>query len=436
MKIVAFLTFISSSMVFGDIVDIAGGNHHTYTLKEGVVLSMGEDLLKPTRGEEGFVGGKLGRPIDKNVLPGKDPANLAEQARYNPAARPVTGLQGLTIVNIASGQNDGAAITDKGELYMWGPNNHGQLGLGDEKERRTATKVPLPDSMALKDIAIGSAHCLAITTDGAVLSWGLGKSGVLGHGSIESVLTPSPIVALSGKKIIAVAAGQNTHSLFLDDQGTVYTCGRNPSGILGLGLATGTILSTPVPVPAPVKFKAIGVGVQTCFGISEDGHLYGWGDGSKGHFALAKHDGSPDLRDYGTPTLIANAPGNLIQVVAGSRHVAVLDASGDVYTWGIHAILSGQLGIGTPKTNEKGELAGEYFSTPQKVELPGGAKATFLDSMANNVFLTTTDGELMGWGQTSHGRLGCKVDAVHSVKSASGKTLYLAYSPVPIPYSK
>lgn len=414
-------------------VDVAGGNHQTYTLKNGIVLSMGQDLHIPTEGGKDWIGGKLGRLIDKNVLPGKSPNSLAAQANYNPTPAPVLGLEGLNIVNIACGQNDAAAITGQGELYMWGPNNHGQLGLGDTQQRRTATKVPLADGIKIKDIAIGGAHTLALTTEGKVYSWGFGKTGILGHGDIVSISSPKLIEAFTDKTIIAIATGQNTHSMFLDEDGIIYSCGLNSHGLLGLPVALKEIVSTPTKINSHVKFKAIAVGIQTGFGISNEGRLYGWGNGSMAHFARNLPDGTPDLSNLMEPRLLENTPTNLTQVVAGSRHTAVLDAQGNIFTWGKHTILSGQLGIGPPELKPASGSSGTIHTTPQKVILPDGQKAQFLDSLTNNIFLTTTEGNIYGWGQTAHGRMGCPVDAIHKF-SYKGKTLYLAHSPVPVPY--
>ena len=132
-------------------VDVASGNHHTYVLRDGVVLSMGQDLHQTTAGGKGWIGGKLGREIDKNVFPGRDPNSIPSQADYNPSPSSVRGLEGRRVINVASGQNDGAAITQDGRLLMWGPNNHGQLGLGDTIPRRSATEVLFPAEVLIKE---------------------------------------------------------------------------------------------------------------------------------------------------------------------------------------------------------------------------------------------------------------------------------------------
>lgn len=411
------------------ISDVAGGNHHTYWIEDGIVYSTGQDLHKAT-GPSSYVGGKLGRPIDDKVLPEKDPDSLLARADYNPGPRPVRGLDGQTVVKVASGQNDGAALTAGGLLFMWGPNDHGQLGLGDTKQRREAVRIPLPDGVRVRDVAIGNAHTLVLSEDGRVYGMGLNRNGVLGLGFREQVSVPTLIPGFEGKRVVAIAAAQNSHSLFLTAAGDLYGCGRNAAYALADVAAKGARVCRIVRIPTAESFVAIGVGVRTSFAITAEGALYAWGDGSKAHFARTLPGGSADLSDLRRPTRIENAPPEIVEVAAGSRHTVVRTAGGDVYTWGIHTVLSGQLGIGKPSAGEPGGIAGEVHAVPQQVGIPGDAPAVSLDSMANNVFLLTGDGAMYGWGSTAHGRLGGPVNAFDSAETVSGATKYLAYEPV------
>ncbi len=416
-------------------VDVAGGNHQTIVLTpENHVLSFGQDLHIGTDEGKDFIGGKLGRPIDSHVLPGKDPKSIVAQANYNPVPAKVQGLDGLSIARLAIGQNDAAAITTDGDVYVWGPNDHGQLGLGDETQRRSAIKVPFPADVKISAVDFGGAHMLALATDGRVFSCGNNQNGQLGLGDEKPRLKPTLIEALKDVKIIQVAAGQNTHSLFLAENGTLYVSGSNKSKEIGLGPEVPEGVNVATAVKAPVPFKFVAVGVKTSFAIDRDGNLWGAGDGSKAHFGFTTPDGKPDLKDLPTFTRLPNAPANLIAVGGGSRHVAVIDDQGAIYTWGIHATLSAQLGIGPPKV-EPGmdELDGVTYSKPQLVALPEGRKATRLHVIANNVFVVTADQKVYGWGQTAHGRLGYGLKAVHSAVNANGRTLYHAHSPIEIP---
>ena len=45
------------------------------------------------------------------------------------------GLGGLTVVQVAAGLAHTVACTDSGDVYSWGWNADGQLGLGDDHSR-------------------------------------------------------------------------------------------------------------------------------------------------------------------------------------------------------------------------------------------------------------------------------------------------------------
>jgi alpha-tubulin suppressor-like RCC1 family protein len=62
-----------------------------------------------------------------------------KKIRLTPAKLP--GLTGVKA--IAAGGAHSLALTESGEMYAWGSNDDGQLGLAEGKKRLTPTKVPL-----------------------------------------------------------------------------------------------------------------------------------------------------------------------------------------------------------------------------------------------------------------------------------------------------
>jgi alpha-tubulin suppressor-like RCC1 family protein len=151
------------------------------------------------------------------------------EARLTP-----TKVEGLPKVKaIAAGDAHSLALTESGEVYAWGWNREGQLGLGemgDWKVRLTPTKVEgLPK---VKAIAAGGVHSLALTESGEVYVWGYNASGQLGLGDWEARLTPTKVEGLPKVKAIAAGGG---YSLALTESGEVYAWGNNAIGQLGLG---------------------------------------------------------------------------------------------------------------------------------------------------------------------------------------------------------
>ena len=88
-------------------------------------------------------------------------------------------------VQILSGYNHMLALTDKGVLYAWGSNTHGQLGTGDSKDRTKPTKLAFHTSSAVRTAAVGAFSSFAVTEDNTTFAWGYNENLELGLGEVE-----------------------------------------------------------------------------------------------------------------------------------------------------------------------------------------------------------------------------------------------------------
>ncbi|XP_075588699.1 uncharacterized protein LOC142597649 isoform X2 [Dermatophagoides farinae] len=97
---------------------------------------------------------------------------------------------------ISCGFDNSFSITKKGEIYSWGNNVFGQLGLGDEKNRNTPCLVAFPyaNSTQIKDIVAGDRHSLFLFENGQLWGCGYNELGQLGIGDdIKRSITPTKI---------------------------------------------------------------------------------------------------------------------------------------------------------------------------------------------------------------------------------------------------
>ena len=72
------------------------------------------------------------------------------------------------------------AIKDNGDVYSWGSNSRGRLGLPVAQEN---VEIPMkvPTLKAIKEIACGLWHVLALDVSGVVFSCGSNKHGECGR---------------------------------------------------------------------------------------------------------------------------------------------------------------------------------------------------------------------------------------------------------------
>ena len=80
----------------------------------------------------------------------------------------------------------------------------------------------------------GSHHCFAISNSGVIYGWGLNTSGQLALKDRENRNSPHEIEYFKGKHVINIISGYY-HSLFICENGEIYSCGGNHLGQLGLG---------------------------------------------------------------------------------------------------------------------------------------------------------------------------------------------------------
>lgn len=103
----------------------------------------------------------------------------------------------------------------EGKVLVWGTGKHGELGLGTDQNY---TPYPILNytlnRVIVRQIAAGPNHCLAITTEGYLYSWGVGKCGRLGHGDFEDRHVPEIVQFTLSMHVVYCAAG-DAHSAVL-----------------------------------------------------------------------------------------------------------------------------------------------------------------------------------------------------------------------------
>jgi len=88
------------------------------------------------------------------------------------------------------------------------------------------------------DVECGGYHTIVIVrgknNEKKYYSWGTNDHGQLGIGSFDSQAFPVEIKKLRGKNIVKIAGGA-AFTMFLDNEGDLYSCGNNEYNMLGLG---------------------------------------------------------------------------------------------------------------------------------------------------------------------------------------------------------
>jgi alpha-tubulin suppressor-like RCC1 family protein len=242
-----------------------------------------------------------------------------------------------SVISVSAGGSHSLALTDDGNVLVWGNNDHGQLGDGTNKSRSTPMQVNGLDHIIA--IAAGTDHSLALRDDGTVWAWGDNYHGTLGDGTTEDRLTPVQVSSLTNVK--SIAAG-NMVSLALKDDGTLWAWGFNKRG----GLGDGTVDDRLTPVQVIGIVDVIEIGDKGTFAITDNGRVWAWGDNTIVAFSDNIYNiygilGDNDSQIRPIPFQVEQAS-DVKSITNGVLHTVFLKEDGTVWTWGINS--NGQLG--------------------------------------------------------------------------------------------
>jgi alpha-tubulin suppressor-like RCC1 family protein len=297
----------------------------------------------------------------------------------------VSGPAATSWSAISAGGGFSIAVTSLGALYTWGTGAQGRLGDGTVTSKSSPVKI---GSSSWTAVGAGAAAGYGLNAAGRLFAWGRNAEGQLGIATLVTTSTSSPVL-VSGPATTSwalLAAGGN-HVLAATLNRTLYAWGLGTSGQLGTNAAL--TVSSPVLVASPTRplsWQQISTGQAHSLGIKSDKTLWAWGSGGLGQL------GSGTSTSVSSPIQIGVSSWNA--VAAGGLHSLAIRSDSTLWCWGWNS--NGQLGI----------LSTVQTSSPVLVSGPAGASWVSISAGGAHSVGITTQGRLYAWGQGNSGQLG------------------------------
>lgn len=279
-------------------------------------------------------------------------------------------------------------------LLAWGNNFSRKLGTA-LADVNSPEPTPVAQLSGVRAAAGSAWNGYALRTDGTVVAWGNNDTGQLGNGwssrfSGGGSAVPVPVVGLTG--ITAIAAGGRT-AFALKNDGTVWSWGEGPMGLLGNG-GTQTETSAPVQVNGLTNAVSIATNGYTAYAVRGDGTMWAWGSNFLGGLGTGT-----SVESAATPVQVSGLTGVTATAAGGTTGYALRN-DGTVWSWGDNG--DGQLGNGQPCSTDP--LVPCESRIP--VQVTGLTGATSLAGGAYNGYAVRGDGTAWAWGAGYNGRLG------------------------------
>jgi len=281
------------------------------------------------------------------------------------------------ILQVAVGEEHAVFISRTGEVYSIGSNREGRLGVGTHTKQSSSPCLVQGVPPAVH-VSCGWGHTVVVTQEATVYTWGAGEFGALGCGSCKNQPTPVQMSLPSTFQAIKGSCGSR-HSVIIGKESgsaVAYACGGGEAGQLGTGRREREV------VPCRVDFSEdcveVACGVFHTLFLTGEKKVYSTGGNSFGQL------GTGDKKSLSKPGRVLGLEGKPVVKIACGHHSAALTETGELFVWG---------------TGVFGE-----FLYPHQFEMPlrvidlgvGGSFGCALDEL-KDVYV---------WGANSNGELG------------------------------
>jgi alpha-tubulin suppressor-like RCC1 family protein len=289
------------------------------------------------------------------------------------------------VTHVSCGENHTAVVTTNNDLFTFGANGYGQLGLGAVGDQNTPQRVTFFNSN-VASVSCGDYHTAVVTTTNDLFTFGYNGDGELGLGPSGAGDQNTPQrVTFFNSNVASVSCGR-FHTAVVGTTSNLFTFGANYNGELGLG---------PVGyqnTPQRVTFFNSNVASVSCGGyhtavVGTTNNLFTFGYNSNGQLGLG------DFTDRNTPQRVTFFNSNVASVSCGDYHTAVVTTTNDLFTFGANGY--GELGLGP---------VGDQ-NTPQRVTFFNSNVASVSCGRFHTAVVGTTS-NLFTFGANGYGQLG------------------------------
>lgn len=364
--------------------------------------------------------------IYKDLILGKISSVSSEEMKsYNPNLRNVVIRKVETVTTMQTeakenlielvpsgkiscyGEHRGA-ITNNGDLYLWGNNSDGQLGtVTDEfikvywdKNGISSTPIKVMENVACA--SLGYDTSAVITNDGSLYTWGCGRYGRLGNGDDDNSIEPIKIM----DNAVSVSLGFEAGAVITNDS-SLFVWGYN---LYGLGNGDSGPFKSPVKIMDNVK--KVKLGGDNGAVITNDDVLYIWGSNIWGQ--LGNGETTDNMK---SPVQVMD---KVKDISFGDYYCAILSNSGDIYICGRIVTNKGVIGTASVPTKlEISQQAKEISCCGNTIYFIGEDDCLYemvkhnspvkimenVNCISSNVAITN-DGCMYTWGSNECGQLG------------------------------
>ncbi|KAL2829652.1 regulator of chromosome condensation 1/beta-lactamase-inhibitor protein II [Aspergillus cavernicola] len=339
--------------------------------------------------------------------------------------------------------------TTKLNVHVFGANSCGQLGLGHTQNVQVPTlNAQLSkNTVGVVQLSAGGTHCVALTHDNKVLTWGYNRDGQLGRETSkeedeeeeveetdtpsvkEREMTPTEVdfthLDLSEDTEFTQVVATESATFVLTDEGDVIGWGtfrgkgkvkandddEEENDIVAF-LPGTTIQRTPMYIPLIKDIKALAAGSQHVLAVDAERAVWAWGANKRGQVGrkvMERQAGSSlnPRKCYFPSGKWGGHKFDIENIGAGGYHSFAIRSNGEVYAWGYN--MHGQTGICDDVLNKDSSVPlPRAITFPKKVGTLDGERVESIVGGESHSLAVTEDNRCLSWGSIEGAALGIR----------------------------
>jgi alpha-tubulin suppressor-like RCC1 family protein len=297
----------------------------------------------------------------------------------------VTPLQGIASISV--GTDFACAASQLGEVYCWGKNDLGQLGvatpiINDGGYRTALNPVKLPGLSGVVSVATGGAHACALRNDGGVWCWGFNNAGQTGQSGGQDQLVPAKV---NGLPMVTSIYATRFASCAITTAAELWCWGDfySLNGLLIPGRAE-SLQATPLRITGLSGVTTMAMSDDNACVVDSAGHVHCWGGSASGQI------GDNNVSSYpSTPQRVLNV-NDAVSIAVSYGSACAIRRGGALSCWGnVPKVLNSS---GTPDTRA---------ATPVAVPLDIGHAVSSIVVVRDGYCGGSVSGMLYCWGSSS-----------------------------------
>ena len=282
----------------------------------------------------------------------------------------------------SGGSNYTFIVKDDGTVWVCGSNTNKEFITIYSAPKAITTPIKLTNIDNVKSVYPSVSDVIYLKKDGTVWAQGKNSMGIFGNGKGANTDT-NAVQQVNISNVSAIYVGCDS-VFYVKNDGTVWACGKNGFGKLGVGNSSLANVRDITQVKISNVKRIISNENQTFF-IKNDGTIWACGANSSAQLAVSNSASS-----ISTPEQVTKIT-NVKDIATGSGFTHFLKYDGTV--WGVGDNGSGQIGEG-----------GKIELSP--IQIPGIMDVSSIATCKNTVLCLKNDGTVWGIGENPSGVIG------------------------------